>query len=75
VREVAVPYPVYVGVPVSGRGRHEGRAPVGVHLEPSITAPEAIRGRPRNLTDVPAPAKPVYWGNGGKLRPDAWKPQ
>ncbi|MEO7270844.1 MAG: hypothetical protein ABI211_02445, partial [Vicinamibacterales bacterium] len=77
VREVAVPYPVYVGVPVSGRGRHEGRAPAGIHLEPSITAPATIQGRPRNLTDVPAPStkEPVYWGNGGKLRPDAWKPQ
>jgi len=81
VREVtvpyAVPYPVYVGVPVGGRGRHEGRAPVGILLEPSITAPETIRGGPRNLTDVPAPStkEPVYWGNGGKLRPDAWKPK
>ena len=77
VREVAVPYPVYVGVPVGGHGRHDGRGPVGVHLEPSITAPPLIQGRPRNLTDVPAPStkEPVYWGNGGKLRPDAWKPR
>ena len=81
VREVAVPYavpyPVYVGVPLGSRGRHEGRAPVGVHLEPSITAPETIQGRPHNLTDVHAPStkEPVYWGNGGKLRPDAWNPR
>jgi len=77
VREVAVPYPIYVSVPVGARGRHEGRAPVGIHLDPSLTAPETIHGRPHNLTDVPAPStkEPVYWGNGGKLRPDAWKPK
>jgi len=77
VHEVAVPYPVYVAVPVSGRGRHDRGTPSGAHLEPSVTAPQETRGRTRNLTDVPAPStkEPVYWGNGGKLRPDAWKPQ
>jgi hypothetical protein len=27
---------------------------------------------PAQLTPLPAP--PIYWGWGGKLRPDAWKP-
>lgn len=76
VREVAVPYPVYVPVAVSERGRHphpSGNATV----QPSIVAPPSIQGPPRKLTDVPAPdtRHPVYWGNGGKLRPDAWKPE
>jgi len=80
VREVAVPYPVYVAVPVStvgGRGRHDRVAPAAIHLEPSITAPQTIRGQQRYLTDLPAPKtkEPVYWGTSGKLRPDAWKPQ
>jgi len=83
VREVAVPYPVsvpypvYVSVPAGRRGRHAGDAPAGSHLEPSIIAPQVIQVPPRNLTDVPAPRtkEPVYWGNGGKLRPDAWKPR
>jgi len=76
VREVAVPYPVYVPIPVSERGRHSH--PAGnANIQPSIVAPASIQGSPRKLTDVPAPdtRHPVYWGNGGKLRPDAWKPQ
>jgi len=80
VREVAVPYPVYVAVPVGtpgGRGRHERVAPPAIHLEPSIAAPETIQGPHRYITDRPAPktSEPVYWGTSGKLRPDAWKPQ
>lgn len=45
VREVAVPYPVYI----------------------------PARSRP-TVRPHPTPAEPVYWGFGGKLRPDAWKP-
>ena len=78
VREVAVPFPVYVGLPGVARGRH-GRASRHGHddLQPSITAPALIQGRQRYLTDTPPPPKhqePVYWGWGGKLRPDAWQP-
>ena len=48
IREtVAVPVPVYVGVPTY---------------------------RPRHPRVEPTPVEPVYWGFGGKLRPDAWKP-
>jgi hypothetical protein len=49
VREVYVPVPVYVAVPI--RRGHDVRSP-----------------RPEKR------AEPVYWGFGGKLRPDAWKP-
>ena len=79
VREVAVPYPVYVGIPVSVRGR---RGHSGSHsldgVEPSITAPLDLQGDHKYLTDIPPRRKseePVYWGWGGKLRPDAWKPK
>jgi hypothetical protein len=88
VREVVVPYPVYVGVPayvgVPSVGRsHRGGVPTSSTvqpLQPSITAPPEIHGPTQWLTDTPKPQKqkkeePVYWGWGGKLRPDAWKPQ
>ena len=32
-----------------------------------------VRSRPIHRPE-PVPAEPVYWGFGGKLRPDAWKP-
>jgi len=80
VREVAVPYPVYVGVPVETRpyrGRHSGSV-LAPTIQPSITAPPDIHGPTQWQTDTPRPQKqqePVYWGWGGKLRPDAWKPK
>lgn len=33
----------------------------------------SIRNHP-SVGPVPGPVEPVYWGFGGKLRPDAWKP-
>jgi hypothetical protein len=78
VREVAVPVPVYVPVPGGYRGHRGRQAPSKVDsVQPSITAPQAIQGPTRFLTDTPPPPagrEPVYWGWGGKLRPDAWKP-
>jgi hypothetical protein len=56
VREVAVPVPVYVAVPVR-------RSPRSIHDDR-----DDRDDRPRK------PAEPVYWGWGGKLRPDAWQP-
>ena len=75
VREVAVPFPVYVAVPGVARGRH-GRGSRPEPLQPSLTAPALIYGGQRYLTDTPPPKdqEPVYWGSGGKLRPDAWEP-
>ena len=82
VREVEVPVPVYVGVPVAVRGRH-GRSSNHSDVDrsdvvhPSITAPPLLQSAlPTYLTDTPPPPKnqqPEYWGFGGKRRPDAWK--
>src|SRR5690349_20572329 len=56
VHEVAVPYPVYVTVPVgvAPRGRHDRVGPAAVHVEPSITAPQTMHGPERYITDLPA---------------------
>jgi len=59
VREVAVPVPVYVAV---GRSRR--------HFDDDRDSPS----RPPVHRPSPTPAEPVYWGWGGKLRPDAWQP-
>jgi hypothetical protein len=80
VREVAVPVPVYVGIPVISHRRHERSSDDRVDVvQPSITAPQLLQSRlPTYLTDTPPPPRkrqPEYWGFGGKLRPDAWKPQ
>jgi hypothetical protein len=80
VREVAVPVPVYVGIPVSSHRRHGRSSGDRVDVvQPSITAPPLLQSQlPTYLTDTPPPPRkqqPEYWGFGGKLRPDAWKPQ
>ena len=63
VQQVAVPYPVYVPV-YPNRGRPH-RADDGVTVGGSPYVPgQPVAPRPE--------AKPVYWGFGGKLRPDAW---
>jgi hypothetical protein len=58
VREVAVPYPVYVPVfPVAARRAHD--------------VDDRVPGR--DVSKAPEPKRePVYWGWGGKRRPDAW---
>jgi hypothetical protein len=75
VHEVAVPYPypVYIPIPVSDRGRRGRTATERYDPEPQPDPAQPTRAR----TDVPAPKdkEPVYWGWGGKLRPDAWKPK
>ena len=76
VRDVAVPFPVYVAVPGSSRSRH-GRTSPPHEVYSTITGPGHVPGRQTYLTDTPAPPRdqePVYWGWGGKLRPDAWQP-
>jgi hypothetical protein len=74
VREVAVPVavPVYVTVPVhvpsSRRIRHRSvDVPLAPHQQPNL--PIHLQ-QPEHRKK----AEPVYWGWGGKLRPDAWKP-
>ncbi len=62
VREVPVAVPVYLTAPV--RRSIDRR---------DIDRRDIDRERPDRL-DPPKRAEPVYWGFGGKLRPDAWKP-
>lgn len=66
---IAVPYPVavpvYVGVPTP----HP--------LETITTTIQTDAGPMRARIPVPAncvKAEPVYWGFGGRLRPDSWQP-
>lgn len=69
VREVAVPVPVYVAVPTPGpRHRSRLRAPVESTFEPFQTGP------PPSRPSTAPTSSPVYWGFGGKRRPDAWGP-
>lgn len=68
VQTVTVPVPVYVTAPVWPR-----------RPRPSTT-PAASTFVPFQFGPPPAPpvqepkGPPVYWGFGGKLRPDAWQP-
>src|SRR5205823_149798 len=70
VREVPVPvaFPVFVTVPRfrSPLNRVDGAAQPELHpAQPGI----------RQLQEPqPRCAPPVYWGFGGKLRPDSWQP-
>ena len=72
VREVAVPVAVPVYIPVQSppvrrsRSRHVVERPLAPHQQPNL--PIHLQPAP------PRKAEPVYWGWGGKLRPDAWKP-
>lgn len=74
VREVAVvvPVPVYVAVGGRSRVRHrdlpyvDAQSPFAAHQIPTLS-PATRPARHKN-------AEPVYWGWGGKLRPDAWQP-
>jgi hypothetical protein len=63
-REVAVPIPVYIPVQTHGWQHHDGRQH---HDGPHPSGGHGVEHRRK-------PAEPVYWGWGGKLRPDAWKP-
>jgi hypothetical protein len=72
VQQVAVPVPVYVPV-YQTRGRSHPRQEFN-GIQPSTfvpfqSGPPVVTPRPQ-----PEPASPVYWGFGGKRRPDAWDP-
>jgi len=71
VREVPVAVPVFVPVPVATRSSHS----VSVHRGDQLYgATELSFGQTVPTThgaSVKRP-EPVYWGWGGKLRPDAW---
>jgi hypothetical protein len=68
---VAVPVPVYVAVGGRSRVRHRDlpyvpQSPFAPFEIPTVS----LAARPERHR----PAEPVYWGWGGKLRPDAWQP-
>ena len=68
-QQVMVPVPVYVPVYTSGRTVRRSHAAPSRPVEefvPFQSAPPLARPEPAQ------PAKPVYWGFGGNLRPDAW---
>jgi hypothetical protein len=73
VREVAVPVPVYVAVPT-----HRARTvhpTVDNRTVGGVVTTSGNRIPAEYLVDQPRkPAEPVYWGWGGKRRPDAWQP-
>jgi hypothetical protein len=69
VREVAVPVAVPVFLPTTQRrirGNRQHSTPILGQPTPNL--PIHMQPPP------PKPKEPVYWGFGGKLRPDAWKP-
>jgi hypothetical protein len=81
IREV--PVPIYI--PVETRGHFSRRRvlehPVSdfrVLQHPVSDFIPFSGGRPVRASDHPSQVpktEPVYWGFGGKLRPDAWKPK
>jgi hypothetical protein len=81
-REVAVPVPYPVYVPVTRRV-HDRQRVVGnsqrvgngfvVNSVPDLRASPMLPNA-TSPAQQRQPAKPVYWGTSGKLRPDAWKP-
>jgi hypothetical protein len=71
VREVAVPVAVPVYIPVVQRVRRGHReVPVNPAVPLEVLPVGSFPLQPRRVS----PSPPVYWGWGGKLRPDAWKP-
>ena len=73
IQQVAVPVPVYVPVYPTRGGLHRSEPFIGVQpftgIQQSTFVPlqPGVAVRPRR-----EPQEPVYWGFGGKLRPDAW---
>jgi hypothetical protein len=72
IEQVMVPVPVYIPV-VQGRTRIHRGQPVPGTVDYSTFVPFQS-GRPFFVRPEPSePSRaPVYWGHGGKLRPDAW---
>jgi hypothetical protein len=71
VREVPVPVAVPIYVPIHPRARHRyPGASIGTYdaseFVPFQSGPPAVRPEPK--------PQPVYWGWGGKRRPDSWDP-
>jgi hypothetical protein len=65
VREIPVAVPVYIPIERHHRDRDGDRRADGNRGD----------GDDRNGHTKAKAAEPVYWGFGGKLRPDAWQPK
>ena len=72
VREVPVAVPVYVPIVPARRHRSVDAALDNAGFIPFQSGPPA--GRQIDAIERGQKAQPVYWGFGGKLRPDAWDP-
>jgi hypothetical protein len=68
IREVPVAVPIYV--PFVRRAVHHDSVPESFAPPSELDRLGRASVHPRPV----APAEPVYWGFGGKLRPDAWQP-
>ena len=69
VEQVAVPVPVYIPVASSPHVRRHTGLIGSQPLDPSPGFGAVAPAQQQHKS-----AHPVYWGWGGKLRPDAWKP-
>jgi hypothetical protein len=69
VQAVTVPVPVYVTAPVWPRRPRTSATPAASTFVPFQFGPP-----PAPPVQEPK-GPPVYWGFGGKLRPDAWQPE
>lgn len=72
IREVQVAVPVPIYIPVATRSVHS-RVPDAANGIPVSSDRWIEEHSVVQPTHVRQP-EPVYWGFGGKLRPDAWKP-
>jgi hypothetical protein len=52
----------------------EVAVPVAVYIPVPVRVHDRAHRDSRDIDERRTPAEPVYWGWGGKLRPDAWKP-
>jgi len=72
VREVPVAVPVYIPVATTRVHAHTQvvSPPAGIPISSDLWIAQRMPGQSAPVRK----AEPVYWGFGGKLRPDAWKP-
>jgi hypothetical protein len=72
VREVPVAVPIYVPVPVTNRRVHVSGRVTSVPDPVDADLRRRVRGDDVGRQEHNRQSQPVYWGNGGQLRPDAW---
>jgi hypothetical protein len=73
VREVMVPVPIYVPYVPIDVSHHRRRVFDGNRIVTESTFVPFQSVRQPETPRLPK-SEPVYWGFGGKLRPDAWQP-